>query len=327
VKKILISGAGGDVGAGISKCILSGMPDATLFSCDIKEIVPFITSYETHFIIPGYDSADYWPAIKSICMDYGITHFFPTTEPEILLASKHRDFFIEKHIKSIINNNKILEIATSKYKTANFLHENGITVPATYLPGNLPDILKFPLIIKPDFGRGSMNLIKVNNQLELKKAIQTIPSPVIQNYIGTEEQEYTVGVFSDGQSVHSIAFRRKLGRGSMSVFVEVVKDTKLDKIAFDVAQLFKLKGALNIQLRLHQDDYYIFEINPRISSTAAFRHQLGFQDVVWWLRLVSEEPINPGFDIIPGIVGIKVDSEQIFSLPANIVRIYNSLIE
>lgn len=315
MKKIWVTGTGGDVGAGIVKCILDGMPKAALLSCDIKPIVPFLDRFEKHFMVPRYDSAEYFSVIKSICLENKVTHFFPTTEPEILLAHQARDFFAEHGIFPVINNAQILDIATSKYKTAMFLKKNGINTPDTYLPEDMPAALEYPLIVKPDFGRGSATVQKVHNPEELERALQSVISPVIQQYIGSADQEYTVGVFSDGRRIQSIAYRRTLGRGGMSVFVEVVKDALLDEIAHRTASLLALKGSINMQLRIHKGSFCIFEINPRISSTVAFRHQMGFQDVIWWLQALSGEPVPTFSGIEAGVVGIKVDSEQIFFPP------------
>lgn len=314
--RILITGTGGDVAAGIVKCILSDMPQAILFSCDIKSIVPFLNHFEKHFIIPRYDSDNYWAVIKKICIECKLTHFFPTTEHEILIADKHRKFFEKMNILPVVNNRMTVEIATSKYKTAAFLRENGICVPDTYLPDELPKHLKYPLIIKPDFGRGASQLFKANNQRELENALAVVASPVIQAHVGTEDKEFTVGVFSDGESTRSISFRRTLGMRNMSVFVEVAQDSRLDAIAHAVSRLFRLKGAFNIQLRYHEEQFHIFEINPRISSTVAFRHQMGFKDVIWWIQTLSGNPIGDFCPVEAGTIGIKVESEQIFhSLP------------
>jgi len=320
LKRILITGTGGDVATGIVKCILSEMSEAVLFSCDIKSIIPYLNKFEKHFIIPRYEDENYWLAIQAICLEHKITHFFPTTEPEILIANKHRIFFNDNNILLVINNEQILDIATSKYKTALFLKNNGICVPDTYLPSDLPDILEYPLIVKPDFGRGSASVVKINNYDELKSVLKNIPSPVIQKYIGTEEQEFTVGVFSDGQTTRTISFRRRLGMGNMSVFVEIAQDTKLDNIAHTISNIFHLKGSINIQLRYFNDSYYVFEINPRISSTVAFRHQMGFQDAIWWLQLLSGEHIKDYHCTKSGTMGIKVAEEHILHPPFNILE-------
>ena len=318
MKKILVTGTGGDVASGIIKCILAEMPQVVLYSCDIKPIVPYLDCFKEHIIVPRYDNDNYWNVIQNVCLEYNLTHFFPTTEPEILIADMHRDFFSKNNILLIINNKQILDIATSKYRTAVLLNENNICVPDTYIVNNLPESLAYPFIVKPDFGRGSAHLMKVNNQQELDNALAIVSSPVIQKYIGSEDQEFTVGVFSGGQDIRSISFRRKLGRGSMSVLVEVVQDPLLHDIACKVAKLFRLKGSINIQLRYHEGQYYIFEINPRISSTVVFRHMLGFKDVIWWLQILNNEPIEDVHYIDAGIIGLKTSSEQVFYPPFNI---------
>jgi carbamoyl-phosphate synthase large subunit len=51
-----------------------------------------------------------------------------------------------------------------------------------------------------------------------------------------------------------------------------------------VAKALQLRGSINIQLRLRDGYPYIFEINPRFSSTVVARHKLGFSDVLWSLQ-------------------------------------------
>lgn len=98
----------------------------------------------------------------------------------------------------------------------------------------------------------------------------------------------------------------------MSVYVETVEDPKLEGIANKISQVLKIQGSINIQLRKDNDEYFVFEINPRISSTAGFRHKLGFKDVIWWLELVNGHTINYEYEIKAGIIGIKILDEFIF---------------
>jgi carbamoyl-phosphate synthase large subunit len=315
MKRILVTAVGSDVSDGIVRCILSEMKDVLLFGCDIKPFVPNLNHLKKYFHIPQYDTDAYWPIIQSVCIEYQITYFIPTSEPEIIFMDRHRDFFTENNIYLIINNSRIINIVTSKYRTAKFLRRNNVFAPDTFLPEFLPPKIQYPLVVKPDFGRGSKNIAIVNNEESLKKALVTIPSPIIQEYIGSDEQEYTVGVFSNGSDICSIAFKRKLGYGGMSVFVETIVDTELESIALKCAKLFELVGYINIQLRLKNGKFHIFEINPRISSTVCFRHKLGFKDVIWWLRIINGEKYNYQKKIISGIIGLKVFNEQIFYPP------------
>jgi carbamoyl-phosphate synthase large subunit len=55
------------------------------------------------------------------------------------------------------------------------------------------------------------------------------------------------------------------------------------EIGIKIAKKLELNGSINIQLRLHEGLPYIFEINPRFSSTVFIRSELGFNDVAWSL--------------------------------------------
>lgn len=325
MKRILVTGVGGDVAGGIVNCISDEFSDVTIFGADIQKYVHHLDKFEKHFVIPRYSTAAYLPAIQDICIEYKITHFIPSTEPEILIANDNRKFFVDNNINLLINNETIINIATSKYKTAKFLKEHGLFSPETYKKSEMPTKQIFPLIVKPEFGRGSAQVRIVGNKKELDVALKEVLDPVVQHYIGTAENEYTVGVFSDGIVTNSVAFRRKLGFGGMSVFVETVAIDELDQISRKCADILNLKGSINIQIREEMGKYYIIEINPRISSTVGFRHSLGFKDLIWWINLFDKDNNTSLVSIEPGIIGIKTFTEQLFYPPISNIEDYSIL--
>ena len=50
-----------------------------------------------------------------------------------------------------------------------------------------------------------------------------------------------------------------------------------------IAEYYQLNGSINIQSRKQNNEFYIFEINPRISSTVFIRNHFNFQDLLWWI--------------------------------------------
>ena len=59
-----------------------------------------------------------------------------------------------------------------------------------------------------------------------------------------------------------------------------------------ISKLLKLKGSINIQLRVTNRGPVLFEINPRFSSTVGFRDKLGFKDLLWSMQLKLEEKVE-----------------------------------
>ncbi len=315
VKNIFITAVGGDIACATLRCIKHGYKYNKIIGCDIHQYVQGRIYIDEFVLAPRFSDAQiYFEFIKSTCINYGVTHFLPMTEDEILIADKNRIFFIENGIKLMINNSNIINIALSKYNTVNFLKYNGFMVPNTYLLDEYDGQESFPLIVKADRGCGSKQVYIVNNNIELKEAIKIIDKPIIQKYVGNPDEEYTMGIFSDGNVTKSIVFKRKLGFGGMSIFVETVMDNQLSIMAERLAHDLELTGAINVQMRKENEAYYIFEINARISSTVGFRYKLGFKDVIWWLNFLDNVKSDLHYEPNPGIIGIKTLDEMIFAI-------------
>ena len=235
--------------------------------------------------------------------------FFPVTEPEIKIVNRQK---LKLHnVKIIMNNSHILEITMDKLKTAEFLSKEGISTPHTWR--KIEDALfQYPLIVKEKFSCGSQGVKIVDGKNELTNAIKRMQDPIIQEYIGNESEEYTLTVFSDGHVINFISFRRKLGFEGMSKFVELVYSDELERIAYKIAKIFKLRGSVNIQMRKQDEIFYVFEINPRISSTIGFRSLLGFNDVAWWIDLVEGNKIKKYEYPNEKVYGVRSVEEKLF---------------
>lgn len=81
-----------------------------------------------------------------------------------------------------------------------------------------------------------------------------------------------------------------MGLGGLSVEAVLVDEPFIENMAsYIIAEATGLIGSINIQSRrLANENIFIpFEINPRLSSTLLFRKRFGFDDLVWWLDVLS----------------------------------------
>lgn len=273
----------GDIGNGILK-ILSEREDCVLFGCDVNPIAAGMNDVKQFWKCKYAVEEGYIDELLDKCKKHRITHLIPVNEKEIETVSKERRRFSQEGVKILIQSSQALEICLDKYCTVQWLSEKCFDVPHTYR--NIKDISfktgkKF--IYKPRKSNGSRDIQMIASSEEAMQL--KMDGYVLQDYIDSED-EYTVGVFCSKQIINTIAFRRKLKHGYSSQ-IELVKDHKLEEIAHRIAELMHLEGYINIQLRKKDGQYFIFEINPRISGTVRFRHMLGFTDVLWWLDLVD----------------------------------------
>lgn len=310
MKKIFITAIGGDIGYGVIKSLKKGCNELYIIGCDIQKYNCSYDLVNEFYISPPYKDEEEWIefALK-IINKHGIEFFWPITEQEIKLVHKYRSVF--KNSTLVINNKKILDITMDKGKTAHYLQKADILTPSIW--HDIPSCGEnFPLIVKEKFSCGSHSVSMVQTHDELVREYNHMKDPIIQTYVGNVDEEYSMTVFSDGNIVNSIAFKRILGFGSLSKFVELVHDKNLEVIAEKLVKLFKLHGSINVQMRKVDKKYYIFEINPRISSTMGFRLQLGFNDAAWWIDMLEGKKINSFIPPVGNIYGIRCVEEKMF---------------
>ncbi len=293
MRKILVTAISGDVANGILKCLLD--TDDEIYGCDVYDFPVGMDKVVAYWKSDFARDENYIFNLIQQCENYGITHLIPVNEEEIAVISQQRDKFEKKGIKLVINSEPIIDICLDKYQTIKYLSElHSVYVPKTYAYDSFKEDGN-EYIIKLKKSCGSKLLERISQKNEIDAFNVEKQELVIQEYLPEATEEYTVGVFSDGIDIYTIAFRRKLNHG-YTAFVELVEDKTIVEEAKVIAKSLKLRGYINIQLRKHNKKNYIFEINPRISGTVYFRHMLEFKDVIWWLDMLDGKKIS-GFEL------------------------------
>ncbi|MBU0604982.1 MAG: ATP-grasp domain-containing protein [Candidatus Omnitrophica bacterium] len=296
-KNILVTGVGGDIGQSVLKCLKDTRYGLRLAGCDIDPYSAGKSMVPAFFAGPGAaDGLRYRKFIEKKVREENIGYIIPTTEAEIVFFDASRVIF-GKSAKVFITGSNIIKTCLDKYATALFLKNAGFLYPKTYLLDEYNGELPFPVLLKQRRGCGAKGMMVARDNDEISFYKERLKDIVVQEIIGVAEDEYTMGVFSTGSDVHSIAFRRRLGYGSLSKYAELVNDKKLERLACDVARALSLTGSINIQLRKTAAGYVPFEINPRFSSTVYLRHFFGFQDVKWWIDMEEGHKVtfNPKY--------------------------------
>lgn len=288
MRRILITAISGDISNGILK-ILKEQSDVELYGCDINSVAVGMDMVKEFYQCKLAVEEGYIDELLDNCKRWRITDLIPVNEREIEIVNQYRDLFAVEAINVIIQEPNVLEICLDKAKTADFLNKRGIKTPRTY------DTCEFDIkrhigekfICKPVKSNGSKGIYSLT--IYEDTIIEERKDLLLQQYI--EGDEYTVGVFRNGETTKTISFKRQLKNGYSNI-VELIHDSKIDQIALKVADELNLSGYINIQMRKRDEEYYIFEINPRISGTVRFRHMLGFEDVLWWLKINEFETKN-----------------------------------
>lgn len=315
---ILLLGTGGNVTNGIYRIIK-----------DLKEYsVPLVVScidsipvYKGDRFIksPFANDPDFFNWLEEVLLKFNIDLVLTGVE-EILFEISMNEKFQKNHLetKFIVEDKSNIEIFQSKLKTCQWLENLGIDYPRYYSPevhgeirrGIFNDVQR--LLVKPIHGKSSSG---INKFLRDEFIFEDMKSDqIVQEYIGSEDGEITVGCFFHEEIVYQCQLKRKLINGHTS-HVELIEDPQITEYCERIIRSLRPQYPVNIQLRLRENgDPVCFEINCRLSGSAPFRHLLGFRDVEALLLANNGISIEKCFtEIAPiGTKGVRVLREEVY---------------
>jgi carbamoyl-phosphate synthase large subunit len=241
-------------------------------------------------IIEKPDKKRYLNSIINLCKENNIDVVFIGSDLELSTLSKNKKLIESKtHAKILTNPSNVIEICRDKYKTYEFLKKNKLNYIPTCLIEDSEEFIKqnrFPLIVKPCEGFGSKFFYIVKDNNELNYAVSSIKNfgwkPLIQKYLKNDNKEFTTGITLDkngNQIMSSIVIKKILKHGQTYKAI-IDKFQKIKKISEEASKKIGGIGAINIQLRIDDDDNKpkILEINPRLSASCPMRTVAGINE-------------------------------------------------
>ena len=277
-----------------------------IFGADANPHCPQAALVERFVTLPLARDPNYMKVLLQTCKNLGVQALFHGCEPELLLLASNRKLIEDAGVFLPINDAALIRLCMDKAQTNSRLAELGFSAPrqvSAASESEMNEINWFPVVVKPTVGGGgSANVFIAQDMKELKALAGYLglgsltDSFMIQEYVGTPDQEYTVGVLHDlhGRYVNSIAVKRHLhsglsvrtsarnrtartdlgphlvissgvSQGDIGRYPEVTAQCR------EIAERLGSRGPLNLQCRFVDGNVRIFEINPRFSGTTSLR--------------------------------------------------------
>jgi carbamoyl-phosphate synthase large subunit len=293
--KILVTGAGSLLGQGIIRTLKKIDINFHIIAVDINPYSAGLYWTNEKFIIPNAKSPSYLQSIKKLLFKTKPDFLFIGTDVELLcLAQNKKNLEEEFNTKIIVSNLDVIKIADDKFKTKVFLKENGFDYPETVDPddqNSLNNLIKtkgFPLIIKPRVGARSIQVKKVENKVDLYIEIKKITSPIVQEYIGSDLNEYTASALCFENKCDALIILRRDLRDGNSYRTYFVENNFFENKVREWAEALNPFGPVNFQFRVNEKgNPVVFEINARFSGTTPLRAIMGFNEVEMCIRKIA----------------------------------------
>ncbi|MBK5570908.1 ATP-grasp domain-containing protein [Ensifer sp. SSB1] len=215
----------------------------------------------------------------------------PGLELDVLFFNDNRARFEATETRVVLNRSPLIALAQDKWDMGEALLQADLPAIPSTLSRSLEDCTRelgpLPLLLKPRRGNGSRGIALLRDRADFDYwTLKSADDFLIQKFVGSNDQEYTVGAFGfgDGTTLPPIVFKRKLSVAGNTQYAEVVDEPFLTEAVSRLSQHFKPLGPTNYQFRLEGTTPYLLEINPRFSSSTSLRAAFGYNEAAMALE-------------------------------------------
>src|SRR5882724_5671462 len=274
--RILVTGVGAVIGYGIIHSLRKSSLPLRIYGTDIYPAA-YGASLSDQFI-PGVLAASdgYLDFIERTVKEHSIDLIVPGIEQDLYsLWDKQRAI----STRIVLNNELCIRLSKSKLDTYNYFRalDQPFVIPTRH-GGSYDECARdfgLPFILKPvaSYASKGLEIVRSREDFEFYSA-KLDGQCVYQKLVGSDDSEFTVGVFGDGAGgyVDSLILRRTLSKeGATAKAWMVASEPAISACVDEICRLLKPIGPTNVQLRKDGDQVFLLEINPRISSSCSIR--------------------------------------------------------
>ena len=195
-----------------------------------------------------------------------------------------------KNIKILGTSDNSIDIAEDRKRFDELLEKFSIPRPEGYSVFSVSEaikaanLLKYPVLLRPSYVLGGQNMTIAYNDEDVIEYMKIITANEIKNPVLIDKYltgiEAEVDAICDGENCIIPGIMEHIERAgvhsgdsisvypsqnlSQDIIEKIVKYTKI------IAYALNVKGLLNIQFVIHNDEVYIIEANPRSSRTVPY---------------------------------------------------------
>jgi carbamoyl-phosphate synthase large subunit len=223
-----------------------GRAGATTIATDVDPLAPALYHADRHAFVPRVDDPGYVSGLAALVAEHDVKLIVPLTDLDQTLLARSRNELAPALV--LVPDAETCERMADKYLAHVFFEEHGIASPRSWLPDEVPEDARYPVLVKVREGFGSRHIHRARNRQELDFFLgYTEVDSFVQECC--EGEEFSVDVFCDleGRCLNAIPRTMIQSKGGESIKGMAIKDWELIEHARHVAETVGVLGPANIQ--------------------------------------------------------------------------------
>lgn len=283
--------------------------EGMIVGTDMQLTAPALSVADIKEQVPAVYDVNYVDITLDICRRHNIDALISLNDLELPILAENYKRFEDAGVQLIVSDKEVIDICFDKFKTAEFVESIGLKTPKTYV-NYLEAIaalekgdLKFPLVLKPRWGSGSIGIEFVTNLDELEEEYEILVKKVRKTILATasigeeyiliqekiEGQEYGVDVMNDLTAKNrGVSVKKKLAmRAGETDKAQTVDKPEIREIGRVLGENLKHIGNLDVDVFERNGEYYVLELNPRFGGGFPFSYEAGVnfpKAIIEWLK-------------------------------------------
>jgi carbamoyl-phosphate synthase large subunit len=288
-RAVLVTGAGGAAGVAVIRA-LAGRRPVVAADCDPDAVGLHLA--RDAGVLPRGDEPDFAAHVAKLAARTGATALICTVAREIPALHAGRELLAEAGLRTWLPGPETVATCTDKWRFAAACATAGIPAPATALGTGTG--IPGPWIVKPRFGRGSRDVLAVDDPDDLAWALRRVPDPIVQTRL--VGQEFTVDALVDraGRLAGAVPRWRLDTRAGTTTRGRTFASEALVEGVAHLLDTVGLVGPANVQGFVDEAGCFAFtEVNPTMSGGLPLSLAAGADFVGEYLRGVDGRTPRP----------------------------------
>jgi carbamoyl-phosphate synthase large subunit len=248
--------------------IVTAFRDAgtTTVAADVDQLAPALYHADRFALVPRVDDPFYVEALRNLVELHEVRLIVPLTDLDHLVLAQARDHLSGAVV--LVPGPETIERCADKYLAHRFFEEQGIGTPPTWLPTEVPETIRFPVLVKARKGFGSRHIYRADNQTELDFFLRyTTADSMVQSVCHGEE--FSIDVFCDleGRCLGAVPRTMIESKGGESIKGMTIRDPDLIEFGVRVSETLRIIGPANVQCFREPDgELQVTDVNPRFGG-------------------------------------------------------------